>query len=427
MNNNLSTWGKRLLAISVFLPFWLWGFLEQGMFVDGLTYASISRNLSIGLGSFWHPYYWNESFYGHPPLFFGLESMAFRVFGDSILVEKLVSLLLNAGIFISFFPILKWVNPRLDRWLIATLWAILPLVCWSVGAHILDTPLTLSTLWAVGLAYHPDRKEKPWLGIASGFLIGISVGIKGPVGLFPFLLFLLNAGDVREKITFFIQQLLGFLLLAIPVFAMEDARVFFSNYFTIQVWGSMEESHRFLFFQQGLQCFLPFFVVRMLVSRSFRIPPTIWKSWGKVFLMLLPLLLSGKQHDYYWLPFMPWMAVATFSDEKSVLLPKHFQRITWILFLFMAIEIGWHKGEKERDREQILAMEKFSKILADGSLVGHQPPLDQDWVWIAYGIRYHRWWNRGMSDVEFYFSTDSTNALASSGKYHLKKVPLKHE
>jgi hypothetical protein len=165
----------------------------------------------------------------------------------------------------------------------------------------------------------------------------------------------------------------------------------------------------------------------MLVSRSFRIPPTIWKGWSKVFLMLLPLLLSGKQHDYYWLPFMPWMALATFSDEKSVLLPKHFQQITWVLFLIMAIEIGWHKWEKERDREQILAMEKFSKILADGTLVGHQPPLDQDWVWIAYGIRYHRWWNRGMSDVGFYFSNDSTNALASSGKYHLKKVPLKHE
>jgi hypothetical protein len=121
------------------------------------------------------------------------------------------------------------------------------------------------------------------------------------------------------------------------------------------------------------------------------------------------------------------MAIATFSDEKSVLLPKKIRPLTWILFLFMGVEIWWHTGEKERDREQILAMEKFSNFLTDGSLVGHQPPLDQDWVWIAYGIRYHRWWNRGMSDVGLYFSTDSTNALASSGKYHLKKVPLKHE
>ncbi len=427
MNNELSVCGKGLLAISVFLPFWLWGVLEQGMFVDGLTYASISRNLSIGLGSFWHPYYWNEHFYGHPPLFFGLESLVFRITGDSIGVEKSVSLLLNAGVFISFFPILKWVNPRLDRWLIATLWAILPLVCWSVGAHILDTPLTLTTLWAVGLAYHPDRKEKTWLGIASGVLIGLSVGIKGPVGLFPFLLFFLPTGDVREKITFFSRQLLGLLWLAIPVFAMEDARIFFFNYVKIQVWGSMEESHRILFFQHGLQCFLPFVVVRMLVSRSLRIPSTIWKGWGNVFLMLLPLLLSGKQHDYYWLPFMPWLAFATFSDGITIEISKKFQWFTWALFLFLALEIWWHYGEKERDREQIFAMEKFSKILPDGSLVGHESPLDQDWVWMAYGIRYHRWWNRGMSDVEFYFSTDSTNALASFGKYHVKKVPLKHE
>ncbi len=416
-----------MLAISVFLPFWLWGVLEQGMFVDGLTYASISRNLSIGLGSFWHPNYWNDSFYGHPPLFFGLESLVFRALGDSIWIEKSVSLLLNVGIFISFFPLLKWINPRLDRWLIATLWAILPLVCWSAGAHILDTPLTLSTLWAVGLAHHPVRKEKAWPGLVSGLLIGISVGIKGPVGLFPFLVFLLTSGNLREKIGFFIQQLLGFLLLAVPVFAGEEGRDFFTNYLKIQVWGSMEEPHRGLFFQHGLQCFLPFVVVRMLVSGSFRIPRTIWIGWAKVFWVLLPLLLSGKQHDYYWLPFLPWMAIATFSDEKSVLLPKKIRPLTWILFLFMGVEIWWHTGEKERDREQILAMEKFSNFLPDGSLVGHQPPLDQDWVWIAYGIRYHRWWNRGMSDVGFYFSTDSTNALASSGKYHLKKVPLKHE
>jgi hypothetical protein len=143
--------------------------------------------------------------------------------------------------------------------------------------------------------------------------------------------------------------------------------------------------------------------------------------------MLLPLLLSGKQHDYYWLPFMPWMAIATFSDGITLKISKKFLGVTWVLFLFIAIEIWWHFGEKERDREQILAMEKFSKILPDGSIVGHEPPLDQDWVWIAYGIRYHRWWNRGMSDVDFYFSTDSTNSMASSGKYHVKKVPLKHE
>jgi 4-amino-4-deoxy-L-arabinose transferase-like glycosyltransferase len=392
-----------------------------------LTYASISRNLSIGLGSFWHPYYWNDSFYGHPPLFFGLESLAFGALGDSIWIEKSVSLFLNLWIFISFFPILRWINPRLDRWLIATSWAILPLVCWAAGAHILDTPLTLTTFWAVGLAYHPERKGKAWPGLASGFLIGLSVGIKGPVGLFPFLVYLLTSGDRRKKIKFLIQQLLGFLLLAVPVFLGEEGRNFFFHYLEIQVVGSMEETHRGSFFQHGLQCFLPLVVARILVTGSFRIPRTVWTSWGKVFLVLLPLLLSGKQHDYYWLPFLPWMAIATFSDEKSMLISNKSRPITWFLFLFMAAEIWWHTGEKERDREQILAMEKFSKFLPDGSLVGHQPPLDQDWVWIAYGIRYHRWWNRGMPDVTFYFSTDSTNALASSGKYHLKKVPLKHE
>ena len=416
-----------MLVLGLFLPFWLWGVLEQGMFVDGLTYASISRNMSEGLGSFWHPYYWNDQFYGHPPLFFAIESVLFQIFGDTIAVEKGFSIFLQLGIFASFFPIFRWINPKLDRWLIAGSWAILPLVSWAAGAHILDTPLTLTTLWAVGLAFHPNRKKMWWPALASGLLIALSVGIKGPVGLFPFLVFLLKKEETKCHIKFFSGQIFGLLVVAIPVFINENAQTFFHHYFQIQVLGSMEESHRLDFFIQGMQVFLPFVVFRILVARSWRIPQIVWQNWGRILLVAAPLLLSGKQHDYYWLPFLPWMALATFSDGIRGEFSSRFYQGTWILFLMIGLEIWWHAGERDRDREQILAMEKFEKLLPDGSLVGHQPPLDQDWVWIAYGIRYHHWWNRGMEDVRYFFSLDSTGALASSGKYHLKKVPLRDE
>ncbi|MEO1627822.1 MAG: hypothetical protein AAFV25_21920, partial [Bacteroidota bacterium] len=52
--------------------------LEQSMFVDGLWYAAISRNLAQGQGSFWHPHFSAlifSEFHEHPPLVFGLQAL----------------------------------------------------------------------------------------------------------------------------------------------------------------------------------------------------------------------------------------------------------------------------------------------------------------------------------------------------------------
>ena len=64
---------------------------SDGMFMDGLYYAAISRNLAAGLGSFWFLHFTDFSypiFYEHPPLAMGLQSIFFYVFGDNIYVER---------------------------------------------------------------------------------------------------------------------------------------------------------------------------------------------------------------------------------------------------------------------------------------------------------------------------------------------------
>jgi len=68
---------------------------QSGMFVDGLTYAAISRNLAQGIGTFWAPSYTTTlypQFFDHPPLGFGLQVVAFAIFGDHLLVERAYSL-----------------------------------------------------------------------------------------------------------------------------------------------------------------------------------------------------------------------------------------------------------------------------------------------------------------------------------------------
>ena len=46
-----------LLVVSVYCLLVLPRLLSYGMFVDGIVYASIARNMAENYGSFWQPYY----------------------------------------------------------------------------------------------------------------------------------------------------------------------------------------------------------------------------------------------------------------------------------------------------------------------------------------------------------------------------------
>ena len=64
----------------------------KGMFFDGLTYASIARNINEGVGTLWVPSYTptiHPEFYEHPPFSFGLHSIFYRLFGDEPWVDRI--------------------------------------------------------------------------------------------------------------------------------------------------------------------------------------------------------------------------------------------------------------------------------------------------------------------------------------------------
>src|SRR6218665_3626225 len=83
------------ITIAVFTLLLLPPLLQDGMFLDGVTYASIARNLAEGRGSAFTLHYTQTlypKFYEHPQLQFILQSLLFRVMGDSIFVERLYTL-----------------------------------------------------------------------------------------------------------------------------------------------------------------------------------------------------------------------------------------------------------------------------------------------------------------------------------------------
>ena len=47
----------RLLTAAAFVAAIVPRLVQRGMFVDGVTYSSMARNLAEGRGHFWAPYY----------------------------------------------------------------------------------------------------------------------------------------------------------------------------------------------------------------------------------------------------------------------------------------------------------------------------------------------------------------------------------
>ena len=84
-----------LIVFALFLGVSAPALFSDGMFMDGLLYATVAKNLANGIGSFWYLHL-SETlypvFHEHPPLAIGIQSILFRILGDSIYIERFYSL-----------------------------------------------------------------------------------------------------------------------------------------------------------------------------------------------------------------------------------------------------------------------------------------------------------------------------------------------
>lgn len=119
----------------IFMLIISYSWLSDGMFLDGTIYATLSRNLTMGLGTFWQPHLTNTllpAFVEHPPLALGLEGILFRIFGDSRFVERFYSLLtiiITGMIIVSIWKML--LKKSSTGWLPLLFWISMPTVTWA--------------------------------------------------------------------------------------------------------------------------------------------------------------------------------------------------------------------------------------------------------------------------------------------------------
>lgn len=303
-----------------------------GQFMDGATYAAVSRNLAMGLGSTWDLFYTPElyaQFVEHPPLHFWLQSLFFQGLGDQWWVEDVY------GLFIWFLTALaidrlgRWsgLSQRALQWALL-LWTFIPVVTWSYGNNMLETTLSACLAWAAATSVYGMRRNQwmyNWLAglwVAAGFLV------KGPVALFiwtlPFFWHLTgNCPDSNLKriIKDSSGLIVGSLVPLGILWCIPDARNYLEAYWSKQIVHSLEavqtvESRWFLPANFAMQLILPTLIA--LGVRKFRpisqgrqvISPRTSAFFLLALSGVIPMMISLKQRDFYATPAYAFAALA---------------------------------------------------------------------------------------------------------------------
>lgn len=426
---NLSKYSVRLIVGCIILILYLPKIFSQGMFLDGIVYASISRNISLGIGNFFHPIYipfrhFLPHFSEHLPLSFYLQSLFFKVLGDHYWVENTYSIII---LLLTVFTIrMECKNLLVEKVgsSIQTIAIILflssPIVVWTYSNNMLEGTMLMFAI--LSNIYYVKGYREIRLGylILASFLLLLSFFSKGLTGLFPLMtpiyLFLLDSKTNRKwifSITGVVAPILMFWLLYVSSYSL---KILVDSYFNQQVLNTLvyhnavnTASHFdiLFFFCSEMSLVFGFFAFVFLLHRflnlrfEFRqkeayLPALIGLT------ALLPLCISLRQHNYYLVPSMYYFILALTISFESQLRTLHLliidnisqlQRIKVVLFIMLsaAVLVGWRDcGGYRRDEKLIKEIESMGSKLPKGSSLSYSD-RDPDWKVLAYMNRLNRY------------------------------------
>lgn len=410
-----------LFTILVFCSLLLPALFTRGLFMDGLIYGCISRNLAVGQGTFWSPQFSQtllNHFSEHPPLAFGLESLFFRLSGNGMYTERFYGLVM-AIISASFIALIfRSLSPKGQYWwLPVLLWISTERVFWALGNNMLENTMSLFSLAAsyfLILASKQSLANRLLYLSISAFLLLLAFLSKGLPALFPLALPLcfINSRGPRDAFGITLIYLLVFALITFTgMMIFTEGSDAIRDYLSTQVSNSVQGRDRvgerlpFIsgFFQQIIHMII-MVLLTWILARPKMIPLTFPRSAYSMFLLglcaFLPLLISPKLSFYYLIPSMPYFAlgssllVVPVLDQllQRVEIQKRTRAMISILLLCgiavtVAISIR-QSGSVSRDRETLKCADRVSEIAGKQVIIGLSPELQQDWTLIACLQRY---------------------------------------
>jgi hypothetical protein len=424
----------RLLTALVLAVFFLPDFFQHGLFMDGTQYAVVARNLAEGHGTFWFPFLsetWNReglnAFMEQPPLFYFLESLFFRAFGDGFLVEKLFCLftLLSSAFFIQgIWKMLFRKQPELLAfyWLPVLLWFISPSVSWVFKNNLIETLMSCFVLASVyfSLAGIQNTHALKWLYlILAGFFIFCGSLTKGLPGFFPivvpvFYALFHNSLSFKKSLLHTVvisvmPLLIYFYLWQFSVSAKESIGFYIEHRLLNRIENDPTVNNRFTILLWLFIDLLPMLFVFVFVFLFFKQKlagiqreKTTLKTAVFFFCVglsgVLPLCITKVQREMYYVPAIPFFALAMSFFIAPVILksaihwPQALLRKLGLvlagLFLFTLGYSIFKAGSDARDHEVLQDVRAIGKIIGKSGKLYSPYLVYRRWDLQFYLLRY---------------------------------------
>jgi 4-amino-4-deoxy-L-arabinose transferase-like glycosyltransferase len=409
------------IMIGLLLPF----LVQDGMFLDGVTYSAISNNMAHGIGSLWNPHYTKTlypNFHEHPALFFIIQSFFFKLLGEGIYTERiftfLTAILTATGLVLCWNILCRNSDLKKYSWVAVLLWITTPIIFWSYRNNMLENLLSAFTLFSIYFILKTLIDNKIiYLLIGSIFII-LAFLIKGPVGLFPVVvpLFYLLAFKQQHRWRTIIY---GFLILLLTIsiyflitFLFPEIKQNITFYFEQQLIPALNNkreitaNNRFsilvkLLSELALPLLILFSLVVIKLIKQKKIS-FIFKRESLFFLMVaisasIPLIISLKQKRYYLVPaiafyilsiaFLITPFIKKQLDDLSNSKLLWIKRVSFLFFSLIILFSLYRFGKFLRDEEKLKDVYVISKTIPEGTIISTTRDTWEDWTLDAYMSR----------------------------------------
>lgn len=401
--------------------------------MDGTQYACVSKNLAEGRGSFWFPFlspFWCQNgsfhFFEHPPLFYFLESLFFRIPGMAGYAEKVFCLVLCICNALSIHMIWKLIQEqnaglRAFSWLPILLWIITPVCFWCFQNNMVEIVLSLFTLLSTycTLRFLLHTKKRYVLLVLSGaFLYGAFL-TKGLVGLFPLgvcLIFSLSHKSISIKQALIYTGIVLTIFLTIffvMCFFNPSAQYTLTFYLKERLLSRIDQTpttnNRFELLFDLISQLLPIFIICGLayIIQKARKQLPVKKGanqWFWFFLILgcsgsLPIMLTMVQKGFYFMPSLAFFALAF-----SVLILRFFKSYTlhvatgvYRILLYGSLicliaSVGFcvvMTGKYSRDKTVLMEVDELGHLFKNEQVINADMGVYTMWNYQLYLQRYY--------------------------------------
>jgi 4-amino-4-deoxy-L-arabinose transferase-like glycosyltransferase len=460
-----------LLTIFYISAMFLPRLTPQGMFGDGLLYASISRNLSEGHGSWWAPFfsygYWlnevsSESYVENPPLMFWIQSLFFQALGDHWWVEKLFSLLIlvtNCFLISRVWELGLKTRSSVEgnlAWLPVWFFYLIPIVVWGSPNNLIDPLLLTFSLIAIWSSLAALRYNRMSFLLFSLTILFIFLGIltKGPVALFPVAVPFLYCAIVERKDIwkgFVLSCIL--LMAAIGLFSLfllwnEAARFFFIQYWqqrlSVAIAGGRADGLR----TGWMRLYIFWLLLRensLILGVSFLLILFAWKQsiasrayvherkLALFFLALglaatVPVMMSTRQAGMYLIPGLALFAISAgyfhlpliwhWLNHMSLFVRRSINIMAGIGILAVFIYSAFLFGKSGRETSLLHDSSHLEQFIPDGAQVAVCDEVMHNFVYHVYLQRFqHIKLTRNLTGSHYYLT--DLNCCGSDHGYDL--------